>query len=170
MSGVNRYATAIEVSKDQFEKGQADSVVIVGGEAKFDGLSAAPLAASQNAPLLLANPKTGLSKDTLDEIGRVAKNLSKKTVYIVGGENSVPASVEKQLKDKFGVTVVRVAGLDRTATSLEVARRLRYNKLADGVTPSSNNTTYFVGANGAADAMSVSAVAARKDAACKVSQ
>ncbi len=80
LSGVNRYATAIEVSKDQFEKGQADSVVIVGGEAKFDGLSAAPLAASQNAPLLLANPKTGLSKDTLDEIGRVAKNLSKKTV------------------------------------------------------------------------------------------
>lgn len=161
LSGVNRYATAIEVSKDQFEKGQADSVVIVGGEAKFDGLSAAPLAASQNAPLLLANPKTGLSKDTLDEIGRVAKNLSKKTVYIVGGENSVPASVEKQLKDKFGVTVVRVAGLDRTATSLEVARRLRYNKLADGKTPSSNDTTYFVGANGAADAMSVSAVAAR---------
>ena len=161
LSGVNRYATAIEVSKDLFEKGQADSVVIV-GEAKFDGLSAAPLAASQNAPLLLANPKTGLSKDTLDEIGRVAKNLSKKTVYIVGGENSVPASVEKQLKDKFGVTVVRVAGLDRTATSLEVAKRLKYN---------GHNATdvFFVGANGAADAMSVSAVAARKDAAGKVS-
>lgn len=162
LSGVNRYATAIEVSKDQFEKGQADSVVIVGGEAKFDGLSAAPLAASQNAPLLLANPKTGLSKDTLDEIGRVAKNLSKKTVYIVGGENSVPASVEKQLKDKFGVTVVRVAGLDRTATSLEVAKRLKYNG-------HNANDVFFVGANGAADAMSVSAVAARKDAAGKVS-
>ena len=161
LSGVNRYATAIEVSKDQFEKGTADTVVIVGGMAKFDGLSAAPLAASQNAPMLLASPKTGLSQATLDEIGRVTKNLSKKTVYIVGGENSVPASVEKQLKDKFGVTVVRLAGLDRTTTSLEVARRLRYNKLADGTTPSSNDTTYFVGANGAADAMSVSAVAAR---------
>lgn len=168
LSGANRYETAIEVSKDQFEKGQADTVVIVGGMAKFDGLSAAPLAASQNAPMLLASPKTGLSQATLDEIGRVTKNLSKKTVYIVGGENSVPASVEKQLKDKFGVTVVRVAGLDRTATSLEVARRLRYNKLADG-TPSSNNTTYFVGANGAADAMSVSAVAAKKDTDGKVS-
>ncbi len=155
LSGVNRYATAIEVSKDQFEKGTADTVVIVGGMAKFDGLSAAPLAASQNAPMLLASPKTGLSQDTLDEIGRVTKNLSKKTVYIVGGENSVPASVEKQLKDKFDVVVVRLAGLDRTATSLEVAKRLKYNG-------HNGNTAFFVGANGAADAMSVSAVAAKK--------
>ena len=162
LAGVDRYATAIEVSKDQFEKGQADSVVIVGGQAKFDGLAAAPLAVSQNAPILLASPKSGLSKDTLDEIGRVAKNLSKKTVYIVGGENSVPASVEKQLKDKFDVTVVRLAGADRTATSVEVARRLGYNN-------NRNDSTFFVGANGAADAMSVSAVAARKDAANKVS-
>lgn len=169
LSGANRYATAIEVSKDQFEKGEADTVVIAGGMAKFDGLSAAPLAASVKAPLLLASPKTGLSQATLDEIGRVTKNLSKKTVYIVGGENSVPASVEKQLKDKFDVVVVRLAGLDRTTTSLEVAKRIRYNKLADGVTSSANTTTYFVGANGAADAMSVSAVAARKDAAGKVS-
>ena len=141
LSGVNRYATAIEVSKDQFEKGTADTVVIVGGMAKFDGLSAAPLAASQNAPMLLASPKTGLSQDTLDEIGRVTKNLSKKTVYIVGGENSVPASVEKQLKDKFDVVVVRLAGLDRTATSLEVAKRLKYNG-------HNGNTAFFVGANG----------------------
>lgn len=157
LSGANRYATAIEVSKDQFEKGQADTVVIVGGMAKFDGLAAAPLAASQNAPMLLASPKTGLSQATLDEIGRVTKDLSKKTVYIVGGENSVPASVEKQLKDKFGVTVVRLAGLDRTATSLEVAKRLKYN---------GHNATdvFFVGANGAADAMSVSAVAAKVNA------
>lgn len=162
LSGVNRYATAIEVSKDQFEKGTADTVVIVGGMAKFDGLSAAPLAASQNAPMLLASPKTGLSQDTLDEIGRVTKNLSKKTVYIVGGENSVPASVEKQLKDKFDVVVVRLAGLDRTATSLEVAKRLKYNG-------HNGNTAFFVGANGAADAMSVSAVAAKKDAGNKVS-
>lgn len=157
LSGVDRYATAIEVSRDQFEKGQADTVVIVGGAAKFDGLSAAPLAAAQKAPLLLASPKTGLNQATLDEIGRVTKNLSKKTVFIVGGENSVPASVEKQLKDKFGVTVVRLAGLDRTATSMEVARRLKY----DG---NNGNEAFFVGANGAADAMSVSAVAARVNA------
>lgn len=154
LSGVDRYATAIEVSREQFEKGKADTVVIVGGQAKFDGLSAAPLAASVNAPILLASPKTGLNQATLDEIGRVTKDLSKKTVFIVGGENSVPASVEKQLKDKFGVTVVRLAGLDRTATSMEVARRLKY----DG---HNGTTAFFVGANGAADAMSVSAVAAR---------
>ena len=155
LSGANRYETAIEVSKEQFEKGKADTVVIVGGMAKFDGLAAAPLAASKNAPMLLASPKAGLSQATLDEIGRVTKDLSKKTVYIVGGENSVPASVEKQLKDKFGVVVVRLAGLDRTTTSLAVAKKLK----DDG---NSATKVFFVGANGAADAMSVSAVAARK--------
>lgn len=157
--GSNRYATAIEVSRDQYElKGSADSVVIVGGEAKFDGLSAAPLAALKKAPMLLAHPKKGLSQETLDEIGRVVNNISNKTIYIVGGENSVPASVEKQLKERFDVTIVRIAGADRTATSIEVAKRFNYDGAA-------YTAAFFVGANGAADAMSASSVAARGDIA-----
>ena len=157
LAGSNRYATAIEVSRDQYElKGSAESVVIVGGEAKFDGLSAAPLAALKKAPMLLAHPKKGLSQETLDEIGRVVNNISNKTIYIVGGENSVPASVEKQLKERFDVTIVRMAGADRTATSIEVAKRFNY----DGHT---YNAAFFVGANSAADAMSASSVAARGD-------
>ena len=161
LDGADRYATAIEISKKHYEDDKAKSVVIVGGEAQFDGLSAAPLAAKYDAPLLLAHPKKGLSQATLDEIARAVDTVSNKTLYIVGGENSVPASVEKQLKDKFGVTVVRLAGSDRTATSLEVARRFKYDvndKAANGFTKA-----FFVGANGAADAMSVSAVAARAD-------
>lgn len=159
LAGSNRYATAIEVSRDQYElKGSAKSVVIVGGEAKFDGLSAAPLAALKEAPMLLAHPKKGLSQETLDEIGRVVNNISNKTIYIVGGENSVPASVEKQLKERFDVTIVRIAGADRTATSIEVAKRFNY----DG---NAYDAAFFVGANGAADAMSASSVAARGDIA-----
>lgn len=103
--GTDRYKTAVEVSKQQFGNKKADTIVIVGGEAIYDGLTAAPFAATKNAPILLAHPKTGLDEATLAEIDRVGKDLSTKTVYIVGGVNSVPTSVEKQLTEKFGAVV-----------------------------------------------------------------
>ena len=67
-----------------------------------------------------------------------------------------------QLEDKFGAVVVRLAGDTRYDTSLEVASRLRTD---DQV----NEKLFVVGGEGAADAMSVSAVAAKKDDENKVS-
>lgn len=161
--GSNRYSTAVAVSQEQFNPGEASTIVIVGGYAQMDGLSASPLASAKNAPILLADPNHGLNNETLNEIDRVAvtknKDLKNKTVYIVGGENSVPKSVEKQLADKFGAVVVRVSGSDRYNTSLEVAKRLSY----DNDVKDADNTAYIVGGEGAADAMSISSVAARKD-------
>ncbi len=155
LAGSNRYATAVEVSAEQFKPETADSVVIVGGKAQLDGLAAAPLASAKNAPILLADPNTGLNRDTIKEIDRACKSLKNKTVYIVGGEQSVPAKVAKQLEDEFGAVVKRVAGANRRATSVEVAKRLNY----DGNT---NDRLFLVGGEGAADAMSVSAVASYK--------
>lgn len=154
LAGADRYATAVEVSAEQFKPDTADSVVIVGGKAQLDGLAAAPLAAAKNAPVLLASPVSGLNADTIKEIKRAAKSLKNQTVYIVGGKASVPESVEKQLQDEFGAVVVRLSGEDRQETSLEVARRLSYDNNAD------KSMAFIVGANGAADAMSISAVAA----------
>lgn len=153
LEGADRYSTAIEVSKEKFDPQEASTVVIVGGEALMDGLSAVPLASVKNAPILLSHPKSGLNDATLNEISRACKGLNRKTVYVVGGENSVPEKAVKQLEDKFGAVVMRVSGSDRYDTSLEVARRLKY----DGNT---NETVYLAGGEGAADAMSVSPVAA----------
>lgn len=153
--GENRYKTAIAVSEEQFDADEADTVVIVGGRAQVDGLSAAPLASAKNAPILLADPNTGLSKETLKEIDRVTKDLSRKVVYIVGGESSVPASVVKQIKDEFGATVVRLSGRDRIATSVSVAERIK-----DDGNFEKNGKVFLVGRDGAADAMSASPVAA----------
>ena len=160
LAGADRYETAIAVSQEQFDPETADSVVIVGGRAQLDGLSAAPLATAKNAPILLADPNNGLSKATLDEIDRACTSLKNKTVYIIGGENSVPASVEKQLEEKFNAVVLRVAGADRTATSLEVARRLQYDGQA-------NNRLFLVGKDGAPDAMTASSVAAKVEEKAK---
>lgn len=156
LAGSNRYATAIAVSEEQFGAEEADSVVIVGGKAQLDGLAAAPLASAKNAPILLADPNTGLNRDTIKEIDRACKSLKNKTVYIVGGEQSVPAKVVKQLEDEFGAVVQRVGGSNRKTTSLEVAKRLKYDGQAQ-------NKLFVVGSEGAVDAMSVSSVASIKE-------
>lgn len=158
LEGADRYATAVEVSVEKFDPKDADTVVIVGGEALMDGLSSVPLAAAKNAPILLSHPKSGLNDATLNEISRACRDLNRKTVYVVGGENSVPEKAVKQLEDKFGAVVVRVSGSDRYDTSLEVAKRLTYDK---DVTPGTSNL-FITGGEGAADAMSISPVAATK--------
>lgn len=158
LEGADRYATAVEVSNEKFDPKDADTVVIVGGEALMDGLSSVPLAAAKNAPILLSHPKSGLNDATLNEISRACRDLNRKTVYVVGGENSVPEKAVKQLEDKFGAVVVRVSGSDRYDTSLEVAKRLTYDK---DVTPGTSNL-FITGGEGAADAMSISPVAATK--------
>lgn len=160
LAGSDRAATAVEVSKERFGYKEADSVVVVGANALIDGLSAAPLAAAKKAPVLLAG-KNGLDNGSLAEIERACKDLSNKTVYIVGGENSVSYAAKKQLEDKFGAVVVRLAGDDRYDTSLEVDHRL----VKDG---QASTTRFVVGGNGAADAMSASAVAAKKNNAGQV--
>lgn len=160
LAGSDRAATAVEVSKERFGYKEANSVVVVGANALIDGLSAAPLAAAKNAPVLIAG-KNGLDNGSLAEIERACKDLSNKTVYIVGGENSVPYAAKKQLEDKFGAVVVRLAGDDRYDTSLEVDHRL----VKDGQAIS---TRFVVGGNGAADAMSASAIAAKKNTAGQV--
>ena len=156
LEGADRYATAVEVSVEKFDPKDADTVVIVGGEALMDGLSSVPLAAAKNAPILLSHPKSGLNDATLNEISRACRDLNRKTVYVVGGENSVPEKAVKQLEDKFGAVVVRVSGSDRYDTSLEVAKRLTYDK---DVTPGTSNL-FITGGEGAADAMSISPIAA----------
>lgn len=153
--GANRYETAIEVSKERFEDGKANSVVIVGGNSVIDGLSAAPLASSVDAPILLAD-KNGLSSNTLAEIERACGKLYNKTVYIVGGESSVPASVKKQLMEKYpNIVVERLAGANRFDTSLSVAKKLDAERHME-------TKVFAVGGDGAADAMSIAPVAANK--------
>lgn len=155
--GANRYETAIEVSKERFKDVEANSVVIVGGNSVIDGLSAAPLASSVNAPILLAD-KNGLSSNTLAEIERACGKLYNKTVYIVGGESSVPASVKKQLMEKYpNVVVERLAGANRFDTSLSVAKKLKAENHM-------KSSAFVVGGDGAADAMSIAPVASNKSA------
>ena len=161
--GTNRVDTAIQLSKANYNTKNglfgtdkaANNIVLVGENAIVDGLSAAPLASAKEAPVLLTNSKT-LNPEVKEEIKR-AMNLEAgitagqaKTVYIVGGESVVSSEIETELTN-MGLTVKRLAGTDRSKTSLEIAEEV-------GTT----TKAFVVGGEGLADAMSIAPVAARE--------
>lgn len=163
LEGPDRYQTAIEISKKAFKNGEAKAVVVVGGNALLDGLSASPLASAKDATVVLASGKNGLSAGTMGEISRATENIKGKTVYIIGGTDSVPSKVDKVLESK-GAVVVRIAGADRYETSRKISEVLS----KDGNIAKDANL-FVVSGNGAADAMSVAPVASTEKENNKVS-
>lgn len=115
-AGLDRYKTSIEISKAGWST--SETAIIACGEKFPDALSAGPLAKKYNAPVLLSEVNE-LRKDIESEINR----LNVKTAYIVGGEGAVSKNIENKLSSK-GINCIRIAGVDRYATSLEVAKRI----------------------------------------------
>jgi len=113
ISGDDRYATAIAVSKKNFES--ADAVIIATGMNYADALSASALAGALKAPLLLTR-KDALAPGVIDEIGRLGAGEA----WIMGSDAAVSAAVEDAL-GKAGLEVLRLEGADRYETSAEIA-------------------------------------------------
>ena len=114
ISGANRYATAIAVSKSGYP-GTADVVYLATGSDYPDALAAAPAAAKEGGPLLLT-PKGSLPKAVSDEI----KRLKPSKVVVVGGTGAVSATTFNQVK-QIVTNTVRRSGKDRYATSRAIA-------------------------------------------------
>ena len=164
LAGDNRYETAVEIAKEYVGiKGTKNptsatntitDIVLVNGNALVDGLSAAPLAAKKDAPVLLteADSLPKATKAYLKEL--MADHLvgadKSATIHLVGGESVLSKSLERELK-ALGFSVERYGGDNREETSLEVAEAI-------GTT----NEVFVVGAEGEADAMSIASVAANQ--------
>ena len=119
LAGGDRYATAVEVGK--VAAPDATTVVVASGAAAnlVDGLVAAPLAGFRNAPLLLSAP-AGLPTVVGDEVARRKAT----TALLVGGEAALGPKVVEDLRSRGVTSVRRLAGADRYATGLEVAREM----------------------------------------------
>ncbi|MFC4242595.1 cell wall-binding repeat-containing protein [Gryllotalpicola reticulitermitis] len=115
LSGADRYATAVAVSKNSYPKGDAKVVVIASGANFPDALGAAPAAVKLGGPLLLTQP-TSLPSVISGEI----KRLKPQQIIIVGGPSAVSSGVAASLGRLAPVT--RVFGADRYATSLAIAK------------------------------------------------
>lgn len=146
LAGENRFATAVEISKAGFEK--AENVILTSGVNYADGIAGVPLAARLGAPILLTAADK-LSDATLAEIER----LGAKNVYILGGEGVISADIEKALQEKK-LQTWRIAGDNRYATAAAIAQRVSEDP----------TDVFFVYGGGFADTLSVSAIAARRNA------
>lgn len=151
ISGENRYETAAAVSKQAYPDG-AKSVVIANGLDYADALCGVPLAKALDAPVLLTQ-KNALPQATAEEIQR----LGATTVYILGGTGVVDEQIENDLKESE-LEVVRVAGENRYGTGVQVAQKMQ--ELAGKPAL----TAFFVCANDFPDALSISSVAAVREA------
>lgn len=121
LSGLDRYQTAVEISKAGWKS--SDYVVLAtgDGEDKFaDALAGSPLSYLLGAPTLLTT-SGALNADTRDEI----KRLDAKNAIILGGTGVIAPIIEAELKDMKLNSVERLWGMDRYETAVRIAERVR---------------------------------------------
>ncbi|OXZ34561.1 cell wall-binding repeat-containing protein [Finegoldia magna] len=139
--GADRYATNAEIIK---EFKDADTCIIASGENFADSLSIGAFATKNGYPIVL------VQKDKIKDVTKQAlKNTKIKKCYIVGGENSVSKSLEKELPQ----VIERIAGNDRYETSLKIADK--FYKDAQGA--------YLASGEVFADSLAINPIAARFD-------
>ena len=146
LSGKNRYATAVEISKSKFSK--ADNVVIVNGDSINEVLAASSLAKQLNSPILLTDQNT-LDSYTSSEINR----LGAKNVYIIGNTSKISNNVENTLKSS-GKIITRILGSDVYSTAVSIAKQTK-SKANEKTLILSSATSY-------ADSLSAAALSAAK--------
>ena len=151
LAGSNRYATAAAISTGAFNS--AKTVIIANGRKFADALAGGTLALAYDAPILLTEADS-LPADTLAEIQR----LGATNAIILGGSGSVGQKVKDELmKNHINYDLV-VKGKTKYATAVEIAKATQTKTKKDPT------EIFFVSADKFADALSVSAVAAKKGA------
>lgn len=146
-AGAGRYDTAKTISVEG-SVASSKTVVLAYGLNYADALAGVPLASKLGAPILLTN-KDELPEETMGEIKRLGANK----VIILGGTGAVSNAVENKLKSN-SITVERFAGTTRFETATKIANKLN---------PAPSEIFFVYGFN-YADALSVSTVAAVKNA------
>ncbi|MCR4711626.1 MAG: leucine-rich repeat protein [Clostridia bacterium] len=149
--GQDRYQTSLEIAeayRKELGVSQFSAVCVADGTNYPDALAGASFASANKAPILVINkadPTGPKSKPNLDYIRKYLKKGG--SVYILGGEGSVPPAVETILK-QAGFKVTRLAGSNRYLSNIAI---LQAAKIPAG--------TEFIVTTGAdfADALSASA-------------
>ncbi|MDR1069355.1 MAG: cell wall-binding repeat-containing protein [Gracilibacteraceae bacterium] len=141
LAGSDRIATALEICDAGWSS--ANTVVLAAADQAnlVDSLAAASLAGQESAPILLTF-KNSLASNVRTKI----QNLGAAKVYVIG---AISDSVVAQLREISGLSVEKLAGRDRWATSDAINAKLT------GV-----QGTFVIGYNAIPDALSVGSFAA----------
>ncbi len=123
LAGFGRFDTAVDISENTYEDGEADAVVLATGLDFPDALAGVPLAYAKGGPLLLTCSDE-LPDVSAHEIARVLTEGD--TVYVLGGEAAVSEEVADKLDDmNYGVE--RIAGEGRFDTAVKIAEEVADN-------------------------------------------
>lgn len=149
--GSDRIRTGVELTLAAFDR--ADTVVLARADAFPDALAAAPLAGARRAPLLLV----GRGAPVDPKVIAALKTLRTKEVIAMGGPGAISDAALAEVRARTGARTQRIHGHDRWATAAAAAR---------AVAPAGSpvRRVFLVPGGGWADALSVSAVAARTGA------
>ncbi len=122
LSGDNRFDTSVAISQDSWENGEADAVVLARADVFADSLAGTPLAVDKRGPLLITR-RDNLQDEVAAEIQRVLGSDTSKTVYLLGGEAALDATVHAAVV-ALGYEVVRISGDNRIETAVAIANEL----------------------------------------------
>ncbi|MFB2585273.1 cell wall-binding repeat-containing protein [Herbiconiux liukaitaii] len=114
IEGADRYDVAVEIAQKSHPT-TSDVVYLANGTAFADALSAAPAAASDDAPLLLTT-----ADRLLPVVEAELERLNPKNIVVVGGPKSIEPAVLTQLEALATDGAVRIDGADRYAVSRSV--------------------------------------------------
>ena len=117
VAGADRFETAFltaDALKRQLGVERFEAILVASGTGFADALSGSYLASVKKAPILLSF-RDSINERVKDYIR--ANLVPGGTVYILGGEAAVPASMEEGLEH---FTVTRLAGSDRFGTNLAI--------------------------------------------------
>ena len=114
--GTSRFDTAVAISQAGWQ--EADTVILARSDDYADALAGVPLAYQLDAPILLTRPKS-LPIETLQEIFR----LGAQKVIVLGGTLAISEEII-EIINEAGIDVERISGSSRTATAVEIAKRL----------------------------------------------
>jgi putative cell wall-binding protein len=113
--------TSLEIAK---KLGNTSKVSVVNGITGLpDAVSIAPVAASENMPILLVSPTQGTK--SFDEF---IKTNGIKTSYVIGGENAISSEIEAKLPN-----AKRLAGKDRNETNSVILENFYTSKELNNV-------------------------------------
>ncbi|WP_419921786.1 cell wall-binding repeat-containing protein [Candidatus Poriferisodalis sp.] len=119
--GADRYATSLQVAEAVAAEagGDAETVVVVSGRSWSDAVIAAPLAGAD--PVLMMPPH-----ELRADAAQFLRRFGTSKVVVVGTESGSDAIGDEVISvlEALGVSVDKVGGRDRYATSVAAARRL----------------------------------------------
>ena len=115
LSGADRFETSAAISADSFDS-DVPVVYIANGYNFPDALSGAPVAGTQDGPVLLVAAES-IPAVIQDELTR----LNPGQIVILGGTTAVSGHVEAELKALTAGKVTRLAGSDRFETSAAIS-------------------------------------------------